>query len=206
VRARFISFEGGEGAGKSTQVRLLAERLTERGIEVVVTREPGGTPGAEEIRTLLVTGDPSRWDPAAEALLMNAARADHVARTIRPALARGAWVISDRYADSTFVYQGAAKGMSEASLAALHEFATGGLWPDLTFVIDCEVGRGLDRAASRSGVEHRFERHGTAFHEQVRSAFRARAAADPVRCRLIDGACDVAAVACEVWTAIEQRE
>lgn len=202
MTGRFISFEGGEGAGKSTQVRLLAERLRSQGKEVVVTREPGGTPGAEEIRALLVTGDPNRWEPAAEALLMNAARSDHVARTIRPALARGAWVISDRYADSSFVYQGAAKGIPEAQLRQVHDFATGGLWPDLTFVLDCEVEQGLGRTADRAGAEHRFERHGAAFHEQVRAAFRARAAAEPGRCRLIDGACGIDEVAERVWAEV----
>jgi dTMP kinase len=204
VTGRFISFEGGEGAGKSTQVRLLAERLRGEGVEVVITREPGGTPGAEEIRALLVTGETDRWEPRAEALLMNAARSDHVARAVRPALARGAWVVTDRYADSTFVYQGVAKGLPEAELSKLHDFATGGLWPDLTFVLDCEVAQGLGRTADRPGAEHRFERYGAAFHEQVRAAFRLRAATNPRRCRLIDGACGIEEVAERVWTEVRQ--
>jgi len=202
VRGRFISFEGGEGTGKSTQVRLLVERLRSEGIDVVPTREPGGTPGAEEIRALLVTGETDRWQPAAEALLMNAARSDHVARTVRPALDRGAWVVTDRYADSTLVYQGVAKRLPEAELLQVHAFATGDLWPDLTFVLDCDVTEGLGRTAGRAGAEHRFERHGSGFHEQVRAAFRRRAAAEPRRCRLIDVACGIDEVAARVWDEV----
>lgn len=186
MSGRFISLEGGEGTGKSTQLRRLAARLRAAGLEVVETREPGGTPGAEAIRKLLVEGDAGRWSPAVEALLMNAARADHVERLIRPALARGAWVLSDRYADSTLVYQGVAGALDEGSLRSLHGFATGGLWPDLTLVLDLPEADGLARAAARAGGEGRFEAKGAAYHAAVRAGFRARAAAEPLRCRLID--------------------
>lgn len=186
MSGRFISLEGGEGTGKSTQLRRLAARLRANGHEVIETREPGGTPGAEAIRKLLVEGDAGRWSPAVEALLMNAARADHVERLIRPALARGAWVLSDRYADSTLVYQGVAGALAEESLRTLHGFATGGVWPDLTLILDLPEADGLARAAARAGGEGRFEAKGAAYHAAVRAGFRARAAAEPARCRLID--------------------
>jgi len=186
MTGRFVSLEGGEGTGKSTQLRLLAAHLRGRGLEVVETREPGGTPGAEAIRALLVQGDAGRWSPTVEALLMNAARADHVERLIRPALARGAWVLSDRYADSTLVYQGVAGALDEAALRTLHGFATGGLWPDVTLILDLPEAEGLARAAARAGGEGRFEAKGAAYHAAVRAGFRARAAAEPARCRLID--------------------
>ena len=198
-QARFITLEGGEGTGKSTQVALLAERLRERGIEVVTTREPGGTEGAEAVRSLLVTGSTDRWSPAAEALLVNAGRADHVERLIRPALAAGKWVVSDRYADSTMAYQGAGKGLSDASLRSLHHLAAADLWPDLTLVLDLPVELGLGRAASRSGGEGRFEGHDADFHERVALGFRDLAAAEPRRCRLIDASGEPGSVAARIW-------
>ena len=198
-QARFITLEGGEGSGKSTQVALLAERLRQHGIDVVTTREPGGTEGAEAIRALLVTGSTDRWSPAAEALLVNAGRADHVERLIRPSLAAGKWVVSDRYADSTMAYQGAGKGLSDASLGSLHHLAAADLWPDLTLVLDLPVEVGLGRAASRAGGEGRFEAHDADFHERVAQGFRDLAAAEPRRCRLIDATDEPAAVASRIW-------
>ena len=168
---RFISFEGGEGSGKSTQLRRLAARLSARDVIVITTREPGGTPGAEDIRQLLVEGEPGRWDGRVEALLVNAARADHVARLIRPALAEGKWVLCDRYVHSTLAYQGAARGLDDAELRQLHAFATGDLWPDLTIVLDVDPTLGLARAAGRAGGEARFEGEPPAFHKAVRDRF-----------------------------------
>lgn len=168
---RFISFEGGEGSGKSTQLRRLAARLSAQDVTVITTREPGGTPGAEDIRSLLVEGEPGRWDGRVEALLVNAARADHVARLIRPALAEGKWVLCDRYVHSTLAYQGAARGLDEAELRQLHAFSTGDLWPDLTIVLDIDPALGLARAAGRAGGEARFEGEPPAFHKAVRERF-----------------------------------
>jgi dTMP kinase len=183
VAGRFISFEGGEGSGKSTQARLLAETLRKRGQPVVLTREPGGTPGAEAIRTLLVTGDPERWTPWAEACLVNAARADHVARVIRPALARGDWVICDRFVDSTRAYQGAGKGLADVELCALHAQAAENLWPDLTIVMTIDPALGLRRAGQRHDAEGRFEAHDTGFHARIAAFFAQLPGAEPQRCR-----------------------
>jgi dTMP kinase len=202
VAGRFISFEGGEGAGKSTQLHLLADRLRGRGVEVVTSREPGGTEGADAIRELILTGAAERWGVRADALLMNAARADHVERLIRPSLARGAWVVCDRYADSTLVYQGIGGGLAESELRALHKVATGDLWPDLTLILDIPEDEGLARAISRPGKELRFESKGAAFHATVREGFRARAAAEPGRCRLIDAPGSVEEVAERIWAAV----
>ncbi len=199
---RLITFEGGEGAGKSTQAALLADRLRAAGIDVDTTREPGGTDGAEAIRSLLVTGAADRWNAASEALLVNAARADHVARRIRPALTAGRWVICDRFIDSTLAYQGAGKGADDADLRALHRFATGNLWPDLTLILDLPVATGLKRAAARLGGEARFEAHDTAFHARVAAGFRDLAAHEPARCRLIDASGTVDAIAARVWAMV----
>lgn len=205
MRGRFISFEGGEGSGKSTQLRLLADRLRAQGLDVVTTREPGGTEGADAIRELILTGAADRWGVRAEALLMNAARADHVERLIRPGVARGAWVITDRYADSTLVYQGIGGGLPEADLRALHEVSTGDLWPDLTLILDISESEGLARAIARPGKELRFESKGAEFHAAVRAGYRARAAAEPSRCKLIDAAGTVDEVAARVWAAIDPQ-
>jgi dTMP kinase len=203
VPGRFISFEGGEGSGKSTQLRLLADRLRGQGIDVVVTREPGGTEGADAIRALILTGHADRWGVRADALLMNAARADHVERLIRPAVARGAWVITDRYADSTLVYQGVGGGLPEADLRALHRVATGDLWPDLTLILDIPESEGLARAMARAGKELRFESKGADFHAAVRAGYRARAAAEPARCKLVDAAGSIEEVAERIWATVE---
>lgn len=203
MTGRFVSFEGGEGTGKSTQLRLLAERLTKQGIEVVLTREPGGTPGADAIRQLILTGDADRWGVRAEALLMNASRADHVERLVRPSLERGAWVITDRYADSTLVYQGIGGGLPETELRALHRVSTNDLWPDLTIILDLPETEGLARATARAGAEMRFESKGEAFHAAVREGFRDRARAEPARCKLVDAVGTIDDVAERVWATVE---
>lgn len=186
TRGRFITFEGGEGAGKSTQARRLAEALRADGHEVVLTREPGGSPGAEALREVLVNGAADRWSPTAEALLMYAARSDHLDRLIRPALARGAWVVSDRFADSSRAYQGAAGGVDPAFIEALDRGVVGDDQPDLTLIFDLPVQAGLARAAGRGAAEARFEGKGAAFHERLREGFAAIARAHPERCVMID--------------------
>lgn len=201
MTGKFITFEGGEGAGKSTQAALLATALRERDVEVVETREPGGTPGAEAIRSLIVEGDPDRWSALTELMLVNAARADHVVRLIRPSLVRGAWVICDRYVDSTLAYQGAGKGLPRDALIEQHRLATGDLWPDLTFVLDLPALFGIARAARR-GAPDRFEKTGGDFHERVSVAFRSFAADDPARVRLIDATQEPAVVAAAIWAEI----
>lgn len=203
----FLSFEGVDGSGKSTQARLLAETLRAGGREVVLTREPGGAPGAEEIRALLVSGAPGRWSAQTELLLFTAARRDHLERTIAPALARGAVVICDRFADSTRVYQGL-RGDSGGGLRAeaerLHA-AFIGLEPARTFVLDLDPATARARGAARGGAEDRFEAMGAAFQARLRDGFRALAAAHPERCRLLDAgraaaplAAEIAALAAEV--------
>lgn len=202
-RGRFITFEGGEGAGKSTQARRLAAALRAEGREVVETREPGGSPGAEAIRSLLVCGEAERWTPTADALLMYAARSDHLDRTIRPALARGAWVVCDRFADSTRAYQG---GETTPELvAALEAAVVGDDWPDLTLIFDLSVVDGLARAEGRGGGEARFEAKGAAFHERLRRAFLEIAAREPDRCVVIDAARSVEAVEAQVRAAVSAR-
>ncbi|MFV0408787.1 MAG: dTMP kinase [Paracoccus sp. (in: a-proteobacteria)] len=182
----FISFEGIDGSGKSTQARLLAEALRGEGRDVVLTREPGGSEGAEAIRRLLVEGGADRWSAETEILLFNAARRDHLERTIQPALARGASVITDRFADSTRVYQGATRGDLSETVETLHRLMIG-VEPDRTFVIDIDPAEGLARGAARGGVEDRFESMGLSFQEKLRAGFAALAKARPDRVRLIDG-------------------
>jgi dTMP kinase len=205
ARGFFITFEGGEGAGKSTQIRRLAERLQAAGREVVTTREPGGSIGAEAIRGLLVTGDPERWSPTTETLLMYAARRDHIERVIAPALARGAIVLCDRFADSTRAYQGAAGGAAAELISALEASVLGETRPDLTVILDLPVELGLARAAGRGGAEARFEAKGPAFHARLRAAFLAIAVAEPGRCVVIDASADEAAVASQVWSWARAR-
>ncbi|WP_340108447.1 dTMP kinase [Pikeienuella sp. HZG-20] len=201
----FFTIEGVDGAGKSTQARRLAERLRAAGHEVVLTREPGGAPGAEEIRRLLLTGDPARWSPVTETLLFFAARRDHLERTIRPALDRGAVVVCDRFTDSTRAYQAAARpggpGAARELIDLLHE-RTIGLDPALTLIFDMEPGEALTRGLARAGDEERFERLGEAFQIRLRAIFRDLAAAEPGRCRLIDASGPEAEVAERVWAAI----
>lgn len=200
-KGRFITLEGGEGSGKSTQGALLAEAVRAQGHEVVLTREPGGTPGAEAIRALLVTGDDARWTAWSEALLMTAARVDHVARVIRPALDRGAIVICDRYIDSTRAYQGAGRGLADAALIDLHNEAVG-LWPDLTLVLHLPPAAGLNRAAARGDAEARFEAAGSEFHARIADFFAELPAAEPARCRAIDAGGSVDAVAARILAAL----
>ena len=203
--ARFITLEGGEGAGKSTQARRLAAAMRDRGLDVVETREPGGSPGAEEIRRLLTTGEAGRWSPMAETLLNFAARADHIRRTIRPGLAAGRWVISDRFADSTMAYQGYGHGVDRSFIATLAEAVVGPLKPDLTLVFDLPVKQGLARAALRRGAEDRYEKMGSDFHEALRRGFLAIAAAEPERCVLIDASGDEATTWGRIAAAVNQR-
>ena len=202
-RGRFVTLEGGEGAGKSTQARALAAALEARGLRVVVTREPGGSDGAEAIRGLLLSGETSRWSARSEALLFAAARADHVERVIAPALAEGAWVISDRFLDSTRAYQGGAEGIDEATILSLHAFGSRGLMPDRTFVLEVPVFEGARRAHLRdAGVADRFARRGGEFHERVAAAFREIAVGEPERVRLIDGARSPEAITADLLAAL----
>ncbi|KQN93414.1 thymidylate kinase [Sphingomonas sp. Leaf231] len=192
---RFLSLEGGEGAGKSTQARALAAALDARGIAAVITREPGGSEGAEAIRALLMHGEAARWNPQGEALLFAAARADHVEKVIRPAIAAGHWVICDRYIDSTRAYQGAAGGLDDAAILALHAFGSGGLLPDRTFWLALPVELGAARATRRDGESaDRFARRGNDFHGAVTEAFAGFAAAEPERFRRIDATLTPSAV------------
>ena len=202
-RGFFVSFEGGDGAGKSTQIHRLAELLRRRGSIVRVTREPGGSAGAEAIRKLLVAGDTDRWSPLAEALLMYAARADHFDRTIRPALEAGEIVITDRFADSTMAYQGIAGGVGEDRIKILHDLVIGADDPDLTVILDVPTDIGLSRAGGRGDSESRFERKGAAFQIAVREAFLKIARDNPARCVVIDAANDVDTVAAGVAAAFD---
>jgi dTMP kinase len=202
---KFITFEGGEGSGKSTQLRRLADALGARGIACVTTREPGGCPGAEEIRRLLVEGGVGRWQPMSEALLNYAARIEHVAHTITPALTRGDWVLSDRFADSTMAYQGYGHGLGPEAIARLHKLALGDLRPDLTLIFDIPVEDGLARARARGGNEDRYERMDKAFHERLRMGFLAIAKAEPQRCAVIDASGDVETVAGRVLATVTTR-
>jgi len=205
AQGRFITFEGGEGAGKSTQLKRLVARLEAGGLEVVATREPGGSPGAESIRELVLKGSADRWSPVTETLLMYAARRDHVERVIRPALARGAWVVCDRFADSTRAYQGAAGGVDPALIAAMETYVLEQTRPDLTLIFDMPVEVGLERAHARAGSEMRFESKGLAFHERLREGFLAIARAEPDRCAIVDAKGTLDEVEAEVWAAVESR-
>jgi len=206
ARGRFITLEGGEGAGKSTQARLLAEALRARGCEVVVTREPGGSPKAEKIREAILSGLIAPMGPKAEAMMFAAARIDHLDQTIRPALARGAWVVCDRFSDSTRAYQGALGAVEPDFLRALERIAVGPTKPDLTIMVDVPAPTGLARARARaSGAPDRFEAEGLAFHESLRRAFLDIAEGEPQRCAIVDGAREEQAVAAEIWRAVEAR-
>jgi len=184
--AKFITFEGGEGGGKSTQVKLLARSLENAGLNTVLTREPGGAPEAEEIRNLLVSGAVERWQPMSEVFLHYAARIEHVTRTVKPALAEGNWVISDRFADSTMAYQGYGHDLNRDDLKRLYRLALGDFRPDLTLILDIPVDAGLERAGRRGDTEDRYERMGNGFHQRLRDGFLEIAKAEPTRCRIID--------------------
>ena len=205
ARGKFITFEGGEGAGKSTQLKRLAARLQAAGREVVATREPGGSPGAESIRELVLKGAADRWSPMTETLLMYAARRDHIERVIGPALERGAWVVCDRFADSTRAYQGGAGGVDEALISALEAHILKDARPDLTLIFDLPTEEGLRRAEVRAGSEMRFESKGLAFHQRLREAFLAIAAAEPGRCAVVDAKGSIEEVEAGVWGAVKQR-
>lgn len=201
-QGRFIAFEGGEGAGKSTQARLLAESLRARGLGVVVTREPGGTPGAEAIRALLLDPPGEGWPPQAEALLFAAARADHVAHLIRPALARGDWVICDRFVDSSRAYQGGAGGLGDAAITALHAFGSGGLRPDRVILLEADEAALSGRLAARGAEADAIEGRPATYHRAVAAAFRALAEADPAGFARIDAIGSPDAVQTRILAAI----
>jgi dTMP kinase len=203
ARGRFITLEGGEGAGKTTQAARLATRLAERGHRTLVTREPGGSIGAELIRELIVTGGADRWSSMTETLLLYAARRDHIERAIAPALESGDWVVSDRFADSTRAYQGAAGGVPASLIQSLERYAVGETRPDLTLILDLPAELGLARAAARSGRENRFEGKGEAFHLKLRDAFLAIARVEADRCAVIDASQTPEAVDAAIWTAVE---
>ncbi len=202
ARGRFVSIEGGEGAGKSTQARMLAERLRAAGREVVLTREPGGTPGAEALRGMLLSGEHA-WSLPAETLLHFAARADHVEQAIRPALARGAWVVSDRFYDSTMVYQGFGQGADRARIAALSAMLE--CDPDVTVVLDVPVSVSLARLAQRGAAADRYERLGADFFARVQEGFRRVAKDSPRRCVLVEASGDAATVAAAVWDVVRRH-
>ncbi|WP_420132491.1 dTMP kinase [Rhodopseudomonas sp.] len=208
LRGRFITFEGGEGAGKSTQIKLLAERLQKAGLETLVTREPGGSPGAEIIRHLLLSGIGHLIGGSeAEALLFAAARDDHVRTLIEPALARGVWVLCDRFYDSTRVYQGKLGAVSPALLNALQDVTIGAMKPDLTVILDVPVEIGLKRAAVRRGsaAPDRFEGENADFHRKLRDAYRQIAVAEPERCALVDANAEPKQVADRIWLTVQER-
>jgi dTMP kinase len=206
-RGRFVSFEGGEGSGKSTQIKKLAERLEAAKLRVIVTREPGGSPGAEIIRHLVLSGMGKLLGPEAETLLFAAARDDHVRTVILPALSQGTWVLSDRFSDSTRAYQGKLGKVAPAVLNAMERVTIGDLKPDLTIILDLPVEVGLKRAAARrgQGAPDRFEAEDVKFHQELRDAYREIAAANPGRCVLIDATGDPNAVAAHIWTALRDR-
>lgn len=205
TRGRFITLEGGEGVGKSTQAGILTDHLISLGIEVLRTREPGGSENAEAVRDLVVKGEAGRWSPVAETLLMYAARADHLERLIRPALQRGAWVVCDRFADSTRAYQGAGGGVAPAVIEGIDAAVVGADQPDLTLVFDLPVEIGLDRAFGRDMFEARFESKGQAFHQRLREHFLAIARAEPRRCTIVDATGEPPVVAEAVWAAVLNR-
>jgi len=205
MNGRFITLEGGEGAGKSTQAKRLAAALEKRGIKVVTTREPGGSPGAEEIRGLLVNGEPGRWDALTETLLIYGARADHVKRTIGPALLADQWVISDRFTDSTYAYQGAGRGLPREIIRRIDSVVLDDFRPDLTLILDLDVDTGLGRAGARGGAEQRFEKFDRDFHQKLRQAFLDIANRSADRCAVIDAGQSEDLVAEAIWAATARR-
>jgi dTMP kinase len=207
MRGRFITFEGGEGSGKSTQVATLAKRLGTLGVGVLATREPGGSPGAEAIRHVLLSGAAKPLGAYAEAILFAAARDDHVSQTIRPALERGKWVISDRFADSTRVYQGVLSNVEARLIARLEKLTVGDVRPDLTLVLDVPADVGLARAARRrgNGAGDRFEAEALDFHKKLREAYLELAAHEPGRCAVIDATAEPDTIADAIWAVVNAR-
>jgi dTMP kinase len=206
-RGRFVTFEGGEGSGKSTQIRKLSERLDGARLRNIVTREPGGSPGAEIMRHLVLSGMGKLLGPDAETLLFAAARDDHVRTVIQPALSQGIWVLCDRFSDSTRVYQGRVGHVAPGILNAMERVTIGDLKPDLTIILDVPVEVGLKRATARRGdaKADRFEAEDLKFHQDLREAYRQIAAEDPQRCVLIDSSADPDIVAAMVWTTLRDR-
>ncbi len=205
MAGRFITLEGGEGTGKSTQAKRLADAFEVRGQPSLVTREPGGSPGAEDIRKLLVTGEPGRWDAMTETLLVFAARADHIAQTIKPALEAGRTVVCDRFTDSTYAYQGAGRGTPRETIRRIESVVLEDFKPDLTLVLDLPVETGLGRAKTRGAKESRFEKFDTSFHEKLRQAFLDIAKRSPDRCLVIDASQGEDDVAAAIWDAVAHR-
>ncbi|MCC2111769.1 MAG: dTMP kinase [Hyphomicrobiales bacterium] len=210
MSGKFITFEGGEGSGKSTQVKRLAEALRKKGLSIVETREPGGSPGAEMLRHVLLSGVAEALGPKAEALLFAAARDDHLRVTIRPALARGDWVICDRFADSTRVYQGLGGKVDTEFLDQLEELILQGLKPDLTIILDIPAELGMERAARRRNAEgggepDRFEKHSVAHHEQLRKGFLDIAKKEPERCAVVDATASENDIEAAIWTIVTER-
>lgn len=205
ARGKFITFEGGEGTGKSTQSRILTARLQAEGRAAIRSREPGGSEGAEALRGLLVEGGADRWSPMSETLMMNAARRDHLERTILPALDLGEWVICDRFADSTRAYQGAGGGVSAEFIAMVERAVVGDNRPDLTLIFDLPPQIGLERAFGRDMFEVRFETKDFAFHTRLREAYLAIAREEPERCVVIDASGTQERVADLVWRAVADR-
>jgi dTMP kinase len=206
-RGRFITFEGGEGSGKSTQIKTLAEHLNAERLRTLVTREPGGSPGAEIIRHLVLSGMGKLLGADAETLLFAAARDDHVRSVILPALSQGKWVLCDRFSDSTRVYQGRVGHVAPEVLNAMERVTIGDLKPDLTLILDVPVEIGMQRAAARrgTGAPDRFEAEDIEFHQQLREAYRQIAATEPERCVLIDASAEAATVASNIWAAVRER-
>jgi dTMP kinase len=206
-RGRFITFEGGEGSGKSTQIQTLADRLNAAKLRAIVTREPGGSPGAEIIRHLVLSGMGKLLGPDAESLLFAAARDDHVRTLIQPALKQGIWVLCDRFSDSTRVYQGRLGQVAPAVLNAMERVTIGDLKPDLTIILDVPVEVGMQRAAKRrgGGAPDRFEAEDVKFHQELRDAYRQIATSEPQRCVLIAATADPGTVAAHVWAALRDR-
>jgi dTMP kinase len=205
MTGRFITLEGGEGTGKSTQTKRLAAALEKHGIRVITTREPGGSPGAEEIRGLLVHGEPGRWDALTETLLVYAARADHVKRTIGPALLADKWVISDRFTDSTYAYQGAGRGLPREIIRRIDSVVLDDFRPDFTLILDLDIETGLKRAGVRGGQEQRFEKFDRDFHEKLRQAFLDIANRNADRCTVIEAGQSEDEVAAAIWAATARR-
>jgi dTMP kinase len=205
MRGRFISLEGGDGSGKSTQIKRLATTLRKHGLKVLATREPGGSTGGEEIRNLVLTGAPGRWDALTETLLMFAARSDNVAKSIKPALDAGKWVVCDRFTDSTYAYQGAGGGLARETIRRMETLVLGEFRPDLTLILDVPIEIGLARTDQRAHEETRFEKKGAAFQERLRQAFLAIARREPARCVVIDASKDANAVAAAIWNAVAKR-
>jgi len=207
MRGHFITFEGGEGTGKSTQAKLLVARLKSLDIDALLTREPGGSPGAEAVRHVLLSGAAKPLGPYAEAILFAAARDDHVRSTIKPALEQGPWIISDRFADSTRVYQGVLTNIDPKLIRRLERIATGDTQPELTFILDLPAEIGLARAAKRRGSagSDRFEAEGLAFHKKLRQAYLELAEQEPKRCAVIDASAEMTKIANVIWAFVNAR-